>query len=60
MHGTVYANYAIMDSDYLFVLVQGLMISCGKIDDFAKDAKIIHIDIDPSSIGKNIDTTYPL
>lgn len=61
MHGTVYANYAIMDSDLLICI--GARFDdrvTGKTDDFAKDAKIIHIDIDPSSIGKNIDTHLPI
>ncbi|MGC8804941.1 MAG: thiamine pyrophosphate-binding protein, partial [Candidatus Ratteibacteria bacterium] len=52
MHGTRYGNHAIMDTDLL------IAIGCrfddrvtGKISEFAPHAKIIHIDIDPASIG---------
>jgi len=56
MHGSAFANYAVQECD--------LLISVGaRFDDrvtgnlatFAPNAKIIHIDIDPSSIGKNVD-----
>ena len=61
MHGTAYANHAIMESD--------LIIACGarfddrvtgRLDAFAPDAKIIHIDIDPSSISKNVKVDVPI
>jgi acetolactate synthase-1/2/3 large subunit len=61
MHGTVYANMAITDADLL------ISIGCrfddritGKVDAFAPDAKIIHIDIDPTSISKNIKVDVPI
>ncbi|MCM8773952.1 MAG: biosynthetic-type acetolactate synthase large subunit [Candidatus Omnitrophica bacterium] len=61
MHGTVYANMAITESDLI------IAIGCrfddrvtGKVDAFAPEAKIIHIDIDPTSISKNIKVDVPI
>jgi acetolactate synthase-1/2/3 large subunit len=60
MHGTYTANKAIQDAD--------LLISIGarfddrvtmKLDGFAPRAKIIHIDVDPAEIGKNVKTDIP-
>nr|APB02997.1 acetolactate synthase [Limnocharis flava] len=54
MHGTVYANYAVEQSDLL--LAFGVRFDdrvTGKLEAFASRAKIIHIDIDPAEIGKN-------
>ncbi len=54
MHGTVYANYAINDADLL--LAFGVRFDdrvTGKLSEFAKHGKIVHIDIDPSEIHKN-------
>lgn len=54
MHGTVYANYAIHESDLLIAI--GVRFDdrvTGKIETFAPNARIIHIDIDPAEIGKN-------
>ncbi|WP_146433297.1 biosynthetic-type acetolactate synthase large subunit [Blastopirellula retiformator] len=54
MHGTVYANYAVQHCDLLISL--GVRFDdrvTGKLAEFAKGAKIIHIDIDPSEINKN-------
>ncbi len=54
MHGTVYANYAINDADLL--LAFGVRFDdrvTGKLSEFAKHGKIVHIDIDPSEINKN-------
>ena len=56
MHGRKGANYAIINADV--VLVLGCRFSdriTGKTSDFARDAKIIHVDIDSSEINKNID-----
>lgn len=54
MHGSVYANYAVRDCDLLLAL--GVRFDdrvTGKIDSFAKHAKIIHIDVDASELNKN-------
>src|SRR3989338_8305962 len=54
MHGTVYANYAIHECDLLIAI--GVRFDdrvTGKIETFAPNAKVIHIDIDPAEIGKN-------
>nr|AJF23171.1 acetolactate synthetase [Brassica rapa] len=54
MHGTVYANYAVEYSDLL--LAFGVRFDdrvTGKLEAFASRAKIVHIDIDSTEIGKN-------
>ncbi len=61
MHGTQYANHAIMESD--LIIAAGSRFDdrvTGKIDEFAPGAKIIHIDIDPSSISKSIKVDVPI
>ena len=54
MHGSVYANYAINDAD--LVLALGVRFDdrvTGKLSEFAKYAKIVHVDIDASELNKN-------
>jgi acetolactate synthase-1/2/3 large subunit len=54
MHGTVYSNYAINEADLLLAL--GVRFDdrvTGKLSEFAKHGKIVHIDIDQSEIHKN-------
>ena len=61
MHGTRYANYAVMEADLIIAI--GARFDdrvTGKIDSFAPHAKIIHIDIDPTSISKSIDVDVPI
>jgi acetolactate synthase I/II/III large subunit len=61
MHGTAYANYAVQQSDLLIAV--GARFDdriTGDIKKFAPDAKTIHIDIDPSSISKNIRVDIPV
>lgn len=61
MHGTVYANHAIMESD--LIIAVGARFDdrvTGRIDKFAPDAKIIHIDIDPTAISKNVHVHIPI
>ncbi|PKN60602.1 MAG: acetolactate synthase, large subunit, biosynthetic type [Deltaproteobacteria bacterium HGW-Deltaproteobacteria-11] len=61
MHGTYYANMAISHCDLLIAL--GVRFSdrvTGKIETFADKAKIIHIDVDPSSINKNVVVDLPI
>ncbi|GAB4483734.1 MAG: biosynthetic-type acetolactate synthase large subunit [Thermodesulfovibrionales bacterium] len=61
MHGTYYANKSVQDSDLLIAI--GMRFDdrvTGKIDAFAPNAKIIHIDIDPTSIRKNVRVDVPI
>jgi acetolactate synthase-1/2/3 large subunit len=61
MHGTYYANMAVHHSDCLVSV--GARFDdrvTGKVDAFAPHAEIIHIDIDPSSISKNIKVDIPI
>jgi acetolactate synthase-1/2/3 large subunit len=61
MHGTYYANMAVHHSDVLIAV--GARFDdrvTGKVDAFAPHAEIIHIDIDPSSISKNIKVDVPI
>src|SRR5947209_7642773 len=54
MHGTVYANYAINEADLLLAL--GVRFDdrvTGKVSEFAKHGRIVHVDIDASEINKN-------
>jgi len=61
MHGTVYANMAITESDLLISVGSRFDDRVtGKLDAFAPGAKIIHIDIDPTSISKNIKVDVPI
>jgi acetolactate synthase-1/2/3 large subunit len=56
MHGSAFANYAVQESDVLISI--GARFDdrvTGNLATFAPKAKIIHIDIDPSSISKNVD-----
>ncbi|MGQ9576069.1 MAG: biosynthetic-type acetolactate synthase large subunit [Thermoguttaceae bacterium] len=53
MHGSVYANYAVNEADLLLAL--GVRFDdrvTGKVSEFAKGCKIVHIDVDPSEINK--------
>ena len=61
MHGTHYANYAVQGSDLLIAV--GARFDdrvTGKISMFAPHAKIIHMDIDPSSIAKTVRVDAPI
>jgi len=61
MHGTYYANMAVTNSDLLIAV--GARFDdrvTGKIATFAPHAKIIHIDIDPTSIKKNVRVDLPI
>jgi acetolactate synthase-1/2/3 large subunit len=61
MHGTYYANMAISHCDLL--LAVGVRFDdrvTGTIDTFAANAKIVQIDIDPSSINKNVAVDLPI
>ena len=61
MHGTYRSNMSIGECDLLFGI--GVRFDdrvTGRIDAFAPNAKIVHIDIDPTSIRKNIPVTIPV
>ena len=61
MHGTAYANHAIQESD--LIIAVGARFDdrvTGKIDEFAPHAKVIHIDIDPCAISKNVKVDVPI
>ncbi|MBU1006551.1 MAG: biosynthetic-type acetolactate synthase large subunit, partial [Candidatus Omnitrophica bacterium] len=61
MHGTAYANHAVQESD--LIIAVGARFDdrvTGKIDEFAPHAKIIHIDIDPCAISKNVNVDVPI
>jgi acetolactate synthase-1/2/3 large subunit len=61
MHGTVYSNKAVNDSDLL--LAFGVRFDdrvTGKLEEFAKHGKIVHVDIDPSEIHKNKEAHIPI
>jgi acetolactate synthase I/II/III large subunit len=61
MHGTKYANLALMDADLIIAI--GVRFDdrvTGKLSEFAKNADIIHADIDPAEIGKNVKTDIPI
>jgi acetolactate synthase-1/2/3 large subunit len=61
MHGSVYANYAVDQADLL--LAFGVRFDdrvTGKVAEFARHGKIVHIDIDPSEINKNKEAHIPI
>jgi len=61
MHGTVYANYAVTNCDLLIAV--GARFDdrvTGKVDEFAAQAQIVHIDVDPASIGKSVPVDVPV
>ena len=61
MHGTVYANYAINEADLL--LAFGVRFDdrvTGKLEEFAKHGKIVHVDVDPSEMHKNKEAHIPI
>ncbi len=61
MHGTYYANKAVNEADCIIAI--GTRFDekiTGDVNKFAKKAKIIHIDIDPASISKNVKADVPI
>ena len=61
MHGTGYANLAVSNCDLLVGV--GTRFDdrlTGDIETFAPDAEVVHIDIDPAEISKNVHADYPL
>jgi acetolactate synthase-1/2/3 large subunit len=61
MHGTYRANMAVMESDLLIAIGSRFDDRVtGKIEAFAPQARIIHVDIDPTSISKNVRVDLPI
>ena len=61
MHGTATANYAVQDSDCLIAV--GARFDdrvTGDLTSFAPNARIVHVDIDPTSISKNVKVDIPV
>ncbi len=61
MHGRKVSNDYINESDLLIAI--GIRFSdrtTGRLDSFLPDTKVIHIDIDPAEIGKNVDVDLPI
>ncbi len=61
MHGTRFANYAMCEAD--LIIAVGARFDdriTGKLSEFAPKAKLIHIDIDPAEIGKNVRVHIPI
>jgi acetolactate synthase-1/2/3 large subunit len=61
MHGTCRANMAISNAD--LVIAIGARFDdrvTGRVDTFATKAKIVHIDVDPTSISKNVEVDIPI
>jgi len=61
MHGTAYANYAVMNAD--LIIAVGARFDdrvTGRVDAFAPYAKIVHLDVDPTAISKNIQVDIPV
>ncbi len=61
MHGVAWASIAIDEAD--LVIGIGMRFDdrvTGRIKDFAPKAKIIHIDVDPAEMGKNVSTLVPI
>jgi len=61
MHGSAYANYAVQNSDLLIALGSRFEDRVtAKLKTFAPKAKILHVDIDPASISKNVYVDIPV
>ncbi len=61
MHGARYTNYALMETDLIVAI--GVRFDdrvTGKLDTFAPHARIIHIDVDPAEISKNVPVNIPI
>ena len=62
MHGSYTANEALLNTDLIIAVGARFddRITMGRTKEFAPHAKIIHVDIDPAEIGKNITTYIPI
>lgn len=61
MHGSYAANMGMSEADLMIAFGPRFDDRVtGKLSEFAKHAKVIHVDIDPSSIGKLVNADYPI
>lgn len=61
MHGEAFANHAVQNADLIIAI--GMRFSdrvTGRLHSFAPNAQIIHIDVDPAEIGKNVRVDLPV
>lgn len=61
MHGSKYANYAVQESD--LIIAVGARFDdrvTGKLESFAPNARVIHIDVDPAEVSKNVKVHVPI
>ncbi len=61
MHGFTHGNHAINEADLLIAV--GMRFDdrvTGRLSEFAPNARVIHIDVDPAEIGKNVPTDVPV
>lgn len=61
MHGNYWANYAVVHADVIFAV--GTRFNdriTGCLKRFARDSQVIHVDIDPCSISKNVKVNIPI
>lgn len=61
MHGARYANYAMTDAD--LIIAVGVRFDdrvTGKLSSFAAKATVVHVDVDPAEIGKNVPVDVPV
>jgi acetolactate synthase-1/2/3 large subunit len=61
MHGTVEANRAVMNAD--LIISFGMRFDdrvTGKLNEYARNADVIHVEIDPSELDKNVRTTVAI
>ncbi|MHB1127805.1 MAG: biosynthetic-type acetolactate synthase large subunit [Bacillota bacterium] len=61
LHGTPWANHAMMESD--LIIAMGVRFAdrvTGLVSKFAPRARVVHLDIDPAEIGKNVNVDLPI
>jgi len=60
-HGTQYSNLAIDHADLIFILgARAGDRAVRKMEEFGRKAIVVHVDIDPAEIGKNVNVTIPI
>lgn len=60
-YGTVYSNLAVDNADLIFILgARAGDRAVRQIEEFGRKARVVHIDVDPAEIGKNVNVTIPI